>query len=62
VNVSEDPQKPHMYDVRFVIGLLENFEDWEAGAKGLSVSWAQGDDFVARKRLGYLVARFRLRE
>ncbi|KAJ7312731.1 hypothetical protein DFH08DRAFT_1087536 [Mycena albidolilacea] len=39
--------------VRFVTGLLEDYwKDWEASAKWLFDSWAQGDDFVARKRNG----------
>ncbi|KAF7336237.1 hypothetical protein MVEN_02171600 [Mycena venus] len=42
---------PRAYDVRFVIGLCYDYwADWEAGARGLSDPWAQGDDFVARKR------------
>lgn len=53
----EEAQEPRVYDVRFVIGLLEDYwKDWEAGAKGLSDSWAQGDDFVARKRNGQIDA------
>jgi hypothetical protein len=31
----EQAQEPHGYDVRFIIGLLEDYwKDWEAGAKG----------------------------
>ncbi|KAJ7928307.1 hypothetical protein B0H13DRAFT_2265166 [Mycena leptocephala] len=45
-------QIPHVYDVRFVIGLCpQNYwGDWEAGAKGQSHMWSQADDFVAQKR------------
>lgn len=45
-------QIPHLYDVRFVIGLCFNnyWGDWEAGARGLPHFWSLGDDFVARKR------------
>ncbi|KAJ7488322.1 hypothetical protein FB451DRAFT_735379 [Mycena latifolia] len=53
----EQAQIPRAYDVRFVIGLLDDcWKDWEAGAKGFSDSWAQGDDFVARKRNGEIPA------
>ncbi|KAJ7795396.1 hypothetical protein B0H13DRAFT_2170704 [Mycena leptocephala] len=38
-------QIPHVYDVRFVIGLY-----WEAGAMGQSHMWSPADDFVAQKR------------
>jgi hypothetical protein len=35
----EEAQEPHVDDVRFVTGLLEDhWKDWEAGAKGLSDS------------------------
>jgi len=43
----------NIYDVRFVIGVYYDYwAEWEAGAKGLPDAWAQGDDFVARKRNG----------
>ncbi|KAJ6553069.1 hypothetical protein B0H19DRAFT_1155575 [Mycena capillaripes] len=49
----ESVRVPHVYDVRFVIALDgDYYKDWEAGAKGLSDMWAQGNDFVARKRRG----------
>ncbi|KAJ7615205.1 hypothetical protein DFH06DRAFT_1239827, partial [Mycena polygramma] len=48
---------PHVYDVRFVEGTYPSrWTDWQAGAKGLSDSWAQADDFVARKRKGEIEA------
>jgi hypothetical protein len=44
---------PHVYDIRFVIGLYDDYwADWEAGARGLPDLWSQGDDFVVRKRKG----------
>ncbi|KAJ7601941.1 hypothetical protein DFH06DRAFT_1351816 [Mycena polygramma] len=43
----------HVYDVRFVEGTYPSrWPDWQAGANGLSDSWAQADEFVARKRKG----------
>ncbi|KAF8186066.1 hypothetical protein K438DRAFT_1835993 [Mycena galopus ATCC 62051] len=48
---------PSVYDPRFVIDVLDDYwKDWEAGVKGLADSWAQGDDFVARKRKGQIEA------
>ncbi|KAJ7601913.1 hypothetical protein DFH06DRAFT_1260008 [Mycena polygramma] len=48
---------PHVYDVRFVEGTYPSqWTDWQAGANGLSDSWAQADDFVARKRRGEIEA------
>jgi hypothetical protein len=45
-------QIPHVYDVRFVIGLspADYWGDWEDGAKGLPHLWSLGDDLVAGKR------------
>ncbi|KAJ7621696.1 hypothetical protein DFH06DRAFT_1232502, partial [Mycena polygramma] len=53
----DEEQSPHVYDVRFVEGTYPSrWTDWQAGAKGLSDSWAQVDDFVARKRKGEIEA------
>ncbi|KAJ7826279.1 hypothetical protein B0H14DRAFT_1247492 [Mycena olivaceomarginata] len=50
-------QAPHTYDVRFVIGRCGDYwADWEVGAKGGADLWAQGDEFVARKRAGEIEA------
>ncbi|KAJ7643137.1 hypothetical protein DFH06DRAFT_602914 [Mycena polygramma] len=52
-------QTPCVYDVRFVICQLEErdyWANWEAGARGFSDLWSQGDDFVARKRRGEIEA------
>ncbi|KAJ6498385.1 hypothetical protein C8R47DRAFT_1212084 [Mycena vitilis] len=52
-------QTPYVYDVRFVICQLEErdyWANWEAGARGSSDLWSQGDDFVARKRRGEIEA------
>lgn len=44
---------PPVCDVRFVIGLLQDYwKDWEAGAKGFPDCWAEGDTFVACERNG----------
>jgi hypothetical protein len=45
-------QIPHVYDLRFVIGLspADYWGDWEDGAKGLPHLWSLGDDLVAGKR------------
>ena len=51
----EEAQVPRVYDVRHVIELLKDYwKDWEAGVKGRSDSWAQGDDFVVRKQKGQI--------
>ncbi|KAJ7915212.1 hypothetical protein B0H13DRAFT_2000737 [Mycena leptocephala] len=48
---------PQVYDLRFVIGMNDNYwDDWVAGAKGLPDNWSRGDDFVARKRRGNIDA------
>ncbi|KAJ7851074.1 hypothetical protein B0H14DRAFT_2571075 [Mycena olivaceomarginata] len=46
-------QIPHVYDVRFLVGLCDEYwNDWELGARGGADFWARGDDFVRRKRKG----------
>ncbi|KAJ7633653.1 hypothetical protein DFH06DRAFT_1139986 [Mycena polygramma] len=53
-SVYESAKIPHVYDVRFVIGVDTDYylEDWEDGASGRPDLWARGDEFVARKRKG----------
>ncbi|KAJ7611108.1 hypothetical protein DFH06DRAFT_1245586 [Mycena polygramma] len=54
-SIYERLQTPCVYDVRFVICQLDlgdYWANWEAGARGFSDLWSQGDDFVARKRRG----------
>ncbi|KAJ7153888.1 hypothetical protein C8R43DRAFT_443025 [Mycena crocata] len=46
-------RNPHVYDVRFVIGVYHDYwDDWEAGARGGSNIWSVADAFVAQKRSG----------
>ncbi|KAF7366179.1 Tyrosinase central domain-containing protein [Mycena venus] len=46
---------PHVYDVRFVIGLYGDYwADWEAGAREGVDAWSRGDEFIARKREGLI--------
>ncbi|KAJ7923997.1 hypothetical protein B0H13DRAFT_1978971 [Mycena leptocephala] len=48
---------PHVYDIRFVIGMYDDYwTDWEAGARGGIDMWAVGDDFVRSKRRGEIEA------
>ncbi|KAJ6550157.1 hypothetical protein B0H19DRAFT_1265017 [Mycena capillaripes] len=49
----ESARIPYVYDVRFVIGMYDEYwAEWEAGARGLPDSWTQADDFVVAKRNG----------
>jgi hypothetical protein len=51
-------QIPHVYDVRFLVGLCDEYwNDWELGARGGADFWARGDDFVRRKRKGEIEGR-----
>ncbi|KAJ7840074.1 hypothetical protein B0H14DRAFT_3869555 [Mycena olivaceomarginata] len=44
---------PHVYDIRFVIGLYGDYwADWEAGARGGADAWCRGDDFFRAKARG----------
>jgi hypothetical protein len=49
---------PHVYDVRFVIVIDEDYwGNWLAGTGGLPDFWAQADAFVACKRNGEVEGR-----
>ncbi|KAJ6473418.1 hypothetical protein C8R47DRAFT_719718 [Mycena vitilis] len=48
-----EAQIPTVYDVRFVIGIYDDYwGEWAAGAKGSPDMWSIAEDFVARKRKG----------
>ncbi|KAJ7362883.1 hypothetical protein DFH08DRAFT_930967 [Mycena albidolilacea] len=50
-------QIPHVYDVRFLVGLCDEYwNDWELGARGGEDFWARGDDFVRQKQKGEIEA------
>ncbi|KAK7050667.1 tyrosinase central domain-containing protein [Favolaschia claudopus] len=54
----EEEREPREYDVRFVIGLYDDYwEDWEVNARGGDNGfWIRGENFVERKRRGEIEA------
>jgi hypothetical protein len=57
-NLYQMAQTPHVYDVRFVVAIDEDYwGNWLAGTRGLPDFWAQADAFAACQRNGEVEGR-----